>query len=57
MAHNEQFSLISNYAAGKKVENSILLSHAMGHLMCAELALELGAEIVELYSRLNQQES
>lgn len=57
LAHNEQFSLISSYAAGKKVENNILLSHAMGHLMCAELALELGAEIVELYSRLNQQGS
>lgn len=55
LAHNEQFGLISNYADGKKVENSILLSHAMGHLMCAELALEMGTEIVELYSRLNQQ--
>lgn len=57
LAHNEQFSLISNYAEGKKVENSILLSHAMGHLMCAELALEMGAEMVELYSKLHQQES
>lgn len=55
LAHNEQFGLISNYADGKKVENSILLSHAMGHLMCAELALEMGAEMVELYARLNQQ--
>jgi len=56
LAHNEQFCLISNYADGIKVENSILLSHAMGHLMCAELALEMGAEIVELYARQNQQE-
>lgn len=55
-AHNEQFSLISSYADGKKVENNILLSHAMGHLMCAELALEMSAEMVELYSRLNGQE-
>lgn len=56
-AHNEQFGLISSYADGKKVENNILLSHAMGHLMCAELALELGAEMIELYSRLNRRES
>lgn len=55
-AHDEQFGLISKYAEGKEVENNILLSHAMGHLMCAQLALEMGAEFVELYAKFKQDE-
>jgi len=47
-AHKSHSALLTMYANGEFEQSDILISHAQDHLMCAELAKELIAEIIEL---------
>ncbi|MDQ1146532.1 PTS system cellobiose-specific IIA component [Bacillus sp. SORGH_AS 510] len=52
-AHQFQTALIQGEIRGEKTEISLLMVHAQDHLMNAMTMKELAAEVVELYSRLN----
>lgn len=52
-AHHFQTSLIQGEIRGEKTEISLLMVHAQDHLMNAMTMKELAAEVVELYSRIN----
>jgi PTS system cellobiose-specific IIA component len=47
-AHNAQTRLITQEAAGEKLDVSLIVVHAQDHLMTALLAQELVAEIIDL---------
>jgi len=47
-AHAKHSELLVMYAKGEVEQSDLLISHAQDHLMCAELARELIAEIIEL---------
>ena len=47
-AHKSHSILLTLYANGEFEQSDILISHAQDHLMCAELAKELIAEIIEI---------
>jgi PTS system cellobiose-specific IIA component len=47
-AHAMHGELLALYAKGEVEQSDILLAHAQDHLMCAVLAKELIAEIIEL---------
>lgn len=47
-AHTAHSELLALYAKGEVEQSDILLAHAQDHLMCAVLAKELIAEIIEL---------
>lgn len=48
-AHAIQTDLLKQEAQGNHTTVNVLLMHAQDHLMCAMLAQELIAEIIELY--------
>lgn len=48
-AHEYQFNLIKEEAAGNSIELNIILVHAQDHLTMAILASELAERFVELY--------
>ncbi|WP_413300807.1 PTS lactose/cellobiose transporter subunit IIA [Bacillus sp. 1P10SD] len=52
-AHHIQTSLIQGEIRGEKTEMSLLMVHAQDHLMNAMTVKDMAAEIVELYSRIN----
>ena len=52
-AHHTQTKLLSEEAAGKYAEFSVLLVHAQDHLMCSMLAQELIKELVDIYELID----
>ena len=48
-AHDQQTALLVNEANGNHLPVDVLLVHAQDHLMCAMLAQELVAELIELH--------
>lgn len=53
-AHVRHSELLSLYSDGKLDQSDLLIAHAQDHLMCAELARELIAEIIELRETLGR---
>lgn len=48
-AHHAQMDLLTREASGDHLPVDVILVHAQDHLMCAMLAQELIAELIELY--------
>ena len=51
-AHQSQTDLIQRAAKGEAIEINLFMVHAQDHIMTAMLAIQLAAEIVELYERI-----
>ena len=56
-AHKSHSELLAFYAGGEIEQSDLLISHAQDHLMCAELARELIAEIIDLRECIERKSS
>lgn len=53
-AHLKQTELIKQESSGKKIESSLLLTHAQDHLMTAILLKDMAKEFIDLYKKLEE---
>ncbi|WP_125979769.1 PTS lactose/cellobiose transporter subunit IIA [Loigolactobacillus iwatensis] len=51
-AHEIQTHLLSQEAAGQKIQVTLLLVHAQDHIMSVSTYRDLASEIIDLYRRL-----
>ncbi len=50
-AHDMMFKMLQDEANGKPVDMNIIAVHAQDHITMATVVLDLGAEIINLYSK------
>lgn len=56
-AHNSQTGLLTQEASGNSVEISLLLVHGQDHLMNAITFRDLAGEVIDVYRKLDGQDS
>ncbi|UPQ86088.1 PTS lactose/cellobiose transporter subunit IIA [Ignavigranum ruoffiae] len=54
IAHRSQTNLLSQEAAGKSIEVSLLMVHGQDHLMTALTFIDMAKEVIDLYRTIEQ---